>query len=292
MACATPQSDVTSTHLPAPTLDELRNATYTGIDERLKTVALHDGRWSGEPAAPGAASRPLVELAGDFRVVGDLDGDRQDEAVAVLTYSTGGSGVLSYLAVVTRKNGTPRSLATTLLGDRVQIRSVRIDGDRLIASVVRAGDKDPACCGGELVEWQWTLGKDRLNAVVTTITGRLSLDTISGTVWTLHAWDLREPAQSPPTVTLAYESGRFTGSSGCNRYFGGAKGTDTPGEISVGVLAGTRTACPERESAAEARFLEQLGGASKFGFVLGRLAISYARTDGSVGTMLFDASSP
>jgi heat shock protein HslJ len=63
-----------------------------------------------------------------------------------------------------------------------------------------------------------------------------------------------------------------------------------PGEVKVGPLAGTRMACPEPQSSVEARFLEQLGGARTFGFMLGRLAISYTRGDGSRGTMLFDAS--
>ena len=65
-----------------------------------------------------------------------------------------------------------------------------------------------------------------------------------------------------------------------------------PGEVKVGPLAGTRMACPEPQSSVEARFLEQLGGARTFGFMLGRLAISYTRGDGSSGTMLFDAGTP
>jgi heat shock protein HslJ len=64
------------------------------------------------------------------------------------------------------------------------------------------------------------------------------------------------------------------------------------GEVKVGPLAGTRMACPEPQFSVEARFLEQLGGARTFGFILGRLAISYTRDDGSRGTMLFDAGTP
>jgi hypothetical protein len=48
-------------------------------------------------------------------------------------------------------------------------------------------------------------------------------------------------------------------------------------------------ACPEPESSVEARFLGQLGAARSFGFWLGQLAISYAKSDGSRGTMLFEA---
>ena len=117
----------------------------------------------------------IVEVADGFRVVGDLDGDPQDEAVVVLTYRSGGTATLSFLAVVTRKDGTLRNVATTVLGDRVQVRSARIDGARLLLSAVRAGANDAACCPGELVNWQWTLGDGRLNALGTVRTSRLSV---------------------------------------------------------------------------------------------------------------------
>jgi len=280
----------TSTHESslAPSMDELKSATYTGIDAKIGTVRLHDGRWVGEPAVAGGASRSTVVLAGDLRVAGDLDGEGQPAAVAVLNYSTGGSGLLSYLVVVRREAGALRNVATTLLGDRVQIRSLRIDNRKILVSAVRAGTGDAACCGSELVEWQWTLVQDKLAAIVSTTTGRLSLDTLTGTEWVLQAWNIGEPAESTPPVTLSYDVNRLAGASGCNRYSVGVKGTATPGEISVAVIAGTRMACPEHESALEARFLAQLGGAQRFGFLLGHLAITYVRADGVPGTMLFD----
>ena len=118
--------------------------------------------------------------------------------------------------------------------------------------------------GQESVDWQWTLGEGRLNALGAMRTGRLSLTTLAGTVWILRAWDLTAPAESAPVVTLAYDAGRFAGASGCNRYFAVVADGTMPGEVKVGPLAGTRMACPER------------------------LAISYTRVDGSRGTM-FDA---
>lgn len=272
-----------------PTLDELKTATYSGLAEGPGTVTLQNGRWTGEPSASGAASRPVVEIAGDFRVLGDLDGDRLDEAVAVLTYSSGGSGSLSYLAVMARRDGAVRNIATVALGDRVQLRSARIEGGKLLVSGVRAGINDAACCPGELFEWQWTLGAGKLNTVSP---GRLSLAALSGTDWVLRAWDITEPAAVEPVVTLAYDSGRFAGTSGCNRYTGGVKEGTAPGELSVGLLAGTRMACPDAQASVESRFLEQLSGARTFGFRLGRLMISYARANGSRGTMLFDLKSP
>ena len=117
----------------------------------------------------------------------------------------------------------------------------------------------------------------------------LSIAALAGSVWTLRAWDISEPAEPEPVVTLTYDGARFSGSSGCNRYLAGVEGGPTPGAVKVGPLAGTRMACPEPQSTVEARFLKQLGAASTFGFMAGRLSISYARSDGSTGTMLFDA---
>ena len=282
---------VAATRALPPTVEELKNATYAGLGEHVGPGTLANGRWTGAPPA-GCRFWPSVELAGDFRVVGDLDGDGLEEAVVVLTYSSGGTGVLSFLAVVTREDGTLRNVATTALGDRVQVRSARVDGGRLLVSAVRAGENDAACCPGDLVEWQWTLGEGGLKTPGAVRTGRLSLATLAGTVWILRAWDITAPAESEPVVTLSYDAGRFTGTGGCNRYFAVVVGGAMAGEVKVGPVAGTRMACPEPQSSVEARFLEQLGGARTFGFMLGRLAISYTRVDGSRGTMLFDAGAP
>jgi heat shock protein HslJ len=285
-------AEVAALQASPPSVEELKNTTYAGLDERLGPVKLTNGRWTGAPPALGAASQPTVELAGDFRVAGDLDHDGIAEAVVILTYRPGGTATFSFLAVVTGKDGILRNLATTALGDRVQVRSVRIDGPTLIVNAVRAAATDAACCPGELAEWQWTLGDGRLNALISPRTSRLSLTTLAESAWVLRAWDISETAASEPVVTLAYDAGRFMGTGGCNLYAAGVEAGPMPGEMKVGPMAGTRMACPEPQSSIETRFLQQLGAARMFGFMVGRLAISYVKSDGSLGTMLFDASPP
>ena len=81
-ACASPAlappaaktAEVALSRAFAPTVEELRNATYAGLGERLGPVTLANGRWTGASPALGVASRPSVELAGDFRVVGTSTG--------------------------------------------------------------------------------------------------------------------------------------------------------------------------------------------------------------------------
>jgi heat shock protein HslJ len=279
--------------LGAPTLVELRNATYTGLQDLAGPVTLKGGRWEGEPFEPGAASRPSVVLAPGFRLTGDLDGDGAEEAVVILAQSSGGSGTFDSLAVVKRTPEGLRNVATAALGDRVGIRSARVEGGTLLVSVVRAGEKDAMCCPGELADLGWTLAGAKLSPVATAgVTGRLSLDTLAGTQWVLRAWDLDEPAPAEPEVTLASMDGRLAGTSGCNRYTAAAKAGATPGDLSVGPAAGTRMACPGPQSAVETRFLKQLGGARKFGFLLGRLAVSYEKDGDAYGTMLFERHTP
>lgn len=271
----------------APTLAELRNATYSGLPDLPGPVTLRDGRWEGEPYEKGGASRPSVTLAGGLRAVGEIDG--RVLAAVILAQSSGGSGSFSHLALVERKNGGLENVATAPLGDRVQIRSATIAGNQVQVGVVRAAPDDPACCPGEVADLSWKLEGGKLVPLAATEKPkRLSLDTIAGTEWVLRAWNLNEPAPAEPSVTLSYADGRFAGRSGCNRYTGPVKSGDMPGDIEVGPLAGTRMACPEPGMSIEARFLRQLGAAKKFGFFLGQLALSY-EVEGSFGAMLLDA---
>ena len=61
-ACASPAlspaavktAEVASTGALPPTVEELKNATYAGLGERLGPVTLADGRWTGAP--PGLRS--------------------------------------------------------------------------------------------------------------------------------------------------------------------------------------------------------------------------------------------
>lgn len=271
-----------------PTLEELKNATYHGLEAPDGAFELADGTWEGEPFVEQGSSRPRVSFADDFRVLGDLDGDGADEAVVVLAQSAGGSGTFNYLAVVARgEDGGLENVATVALGDRVQIRQARIEGGQVVVDAVRAGPDDAACCPGEMVRWGWRLTEGSLEQVTAETTGRLSLDALAGSEWVLRRFDSAEPAPAEPEVTLRYLDGRLAGSSGCNRYSAPASPGEIPGDLSVGVTIGTRMACPEPVASVEDRFLAQLGGVVKYGFMLGELALTY-KTDDRIGTMLLE----
>ena len=286
-------SEPTKAAMQAPTLKEIKNASYSGIEGLKGSVKLVDGKWKGRPYKKGSASRPVISLIGDFRITGDLDGDGTDDAVVLLNYAPGGTGQLLHLALMARKKGKIQNLATALIGDRVQIRDVRIEQKRIFVDVIQAGPRDAMCCPGEVMTREWTLEPGgKLNRyTVTAKPARLTLETIGNTEWILRSWDSKQPAPTRPAVTLIFKDGRFTGSSGCNNYFAPAKDGKIPGDVEVGATGTTRKSCPANEMSVERRFLEQLVRVRKFGFLVTQLALSWEK-DGVWKTMLFDKRQP
>jgi heat shock protein HslJ len=274
-------------NLSAPTLQELKNATYRGVEEAGVSLTLADGKWEGQPFASGSASRPSVTFVRDFRLNGDVDGDGAEEAVVLLGASAGGTGEMSYLAVVGRRGGKAANIATASIGDRVQLRNGRIDGRRIVLDVVQAGERDAACCPGDLVTRNWELDAGALKEGAPVKTGRLSIDTLSGSGWVLRSWAWDEAAPATPEVTLTFDGNRLAGTAGCNNYFAQLKAGGAPGDLTVGPAGATRKLCPDATMAVEARFLRQLAGVTQMRFVAGQLVLPYARPDKTVGVMLF-----
>jgi heat shock protein HslJ len=273
----------------APTLKEVKNASYSGIEGLKGSVHLVNGRWKGRPLKRGSAARPVVNLVRDLRIAGDLDGDGASEAVVFLNYAPGGTGQFLHLAVVARKKNKIENIATALIGDRVQIRDVRIEKQRVLIDVVRSGPKDAMCCPGEVTTLGWTLAPGGKLNPFTAIAKpeRLSLATIGNTEWVLRSWELNEPAPAKPVVDLSFKDGRFLGNSGCNNYFATPSEGMMPGDVEVSLAGTTGISCPDKEMSVERRFLDQLAGVKKFGFLATQLALSWER-QGVWKTMLFE----
>jgi len=273
---------------PAPTLQELKNASYKGVEAARSAFTLADGKWEGKPYEPGGNSRPSVVFVGDFRLSGDLDGNGAEEAVVLLAANAGGTGEMSYLAIVGRLAGRITNIATAPIGDRVQVRDARIDGRRIVLDVVQAGEGDAACCPGDLVTRTWDLSGAALKEGVPVKTGRLSIEALAGTEWVLRYWAWDEAAPDTPEVTLRLDGTRLVGSAGCSRYFAPAKAGSSPGDLTVGAGGTTRMMCPDPAMAVESRFLRQLAGVTQMRFIGAQLALTYTMPDKTSGVMLFD----
>jgi len=273
----------------APTLKELKNASYSGFEGLKSPVKLVDGIWKGRPYNKSSAVRPMINLVGDLRVIGDLDGNGTKDAVVLLDYAPGGTGQLLHLAVMARRKSKVENVATALLGDRAQIRDLRIQQNRILVDVVRAGPKDAMCCPGEVTTLGWKLDASGklIPFTVSAKPERLTLETIGNMEWILRSWDFREPAPEQPVVSLVFKDGRFTGGSGCNNYFAPVKPGATPGDVEVGLVGTTRKSCPNNEAPVETRFLDQLARVKKFGFLATQLALSWEK-ESVWKTMLFE----
>ena len=125
------------------------NVTYHGIENG--TVTLQDGQWEGEPYAEGGVSRPRAGLVPDFLVLGDIDGDKQQEAIVGLWWSSGGSGTFQYIALLERTTDGVENTFTAPVGDRIRIEGGAIENGALLLDVVQHGPDEPACCPTQAV---------------------------------------------------------------------------------------------------------------------------------------------
>ena len=144
-----------SSELTAPTIEQLRNATYNDI--LLQPVTLHDGVFEGEPHMPDASSRDVVRMLDENFSTGDLTGDGVDESVVTVIRNSGGSGLFFHLAFFRNNGGAPEQVASIELGDRVRIKALDIRNGRLIADLVEHGNDDPMCCPSTIAHREWKL---------------------------------------------------------------------------------------------------------------------------------------
>jgi heat shock protein HslJ len=269
----------------APTWNEAAQARYAGIEE--SPIVLSDGAWDGEPFDPDGFARPHVVLLDDFWLAGDLDSDLAPEAVVLLAASSGAAGTDLYVAALARRGGSVVEASTALVGNRVQVRSARIEDARIVLEVVQAGPNDAMCCPGEKATRAFAFEGEALVEVESRVTGRLVPGDLSGVEWVLVKIG-DDPAPAAPEVTLRFDGARVSGNAGCNSLFGEVRAGSRPGELALGPLGATKMACAEPAMSLESRFLDALGRATRFGFVAGQLVLVSA-ADGRIEELWFRA---
>jgi hypothetical protein len=88
---------------------------------------------------------------------GDLDGDGVADAAVLLVENSGGSGAFIYLAAVLNQDGEPNNQTTALLGDRVQVESLKIETGQIQIEMLTHGPDDPLCCPTQETTASYTL---------------------------------------------------------------------------------------------------------------------------------------
>jgi len=263
-------------HPQPQTGDALRNLTYRGIYDH--PVTLNNGVFDGAPFVSGGASRPRVELAPEPRVSDDLDGDGVEDMAVLLTETGGGTGVNTHLAVVARRGGGAENIATRLIGDRVQVRSLAFRDEALVLELVATGPDEPACCPTQKLRKTYRLRNDSLIETASEALGQVGVRDLEGTTWILTHLGRQEPVPEGMRITAIFKDGRASGSAGCNGYFGGISG-EGPRNLQVGPLGTTKMACPETVMEVEGRYLGALQRVTEFSFLLGRLALMYGEKE-------------
>ena len=162
----TPGKSGKSTLIPAFSADQLKDMQYQldiiadSLPESNGLVQLNGGVF--EQLYPGSAAGVRVDLLNS--VLGDLNGDGSEDAAVVLAVNTGGSGTFIYLVAVDNYGGQPRQVASTPLGDRVQVKSIDIQDGIIRLGMVVHSDTDPLCCPSLEKQENYQLVGDRLVA--------------------------------------------------------------------------------------------------------------------------------
>jgi hypothetical protein len=141
---ATPEtSPATSTQPASLSVESFKNMDFRSGFTASGRAPLVNGEYR-EAGASGSASETVVRLA-DPIVFGELP-DARLAAAMPLTTNTGGSGTFYELALVVDLNGAPLNIASTFLGDRIKINSIKFENGQVVLDLIKQGPDDPMCC--------------------------------------------------------------------------------------------------------------------------------------------------
>jgi len=131
-------------YIPGISPEQVRNSEYQlGFLDQVRVVQLTDGRY--QEGTPGNENYLSVS-ATDFIARGDLNGDVENEAVAIVAENYGGSGTFVFLAVYRYVSDEAAFLTSIFLDDRPMVNALTVeDGEIFVDAVVHNRD-DPMCC--------------------------------------------------------------------------------------------------------------------------------------------------
>jgi len=216
---------------------------------------------------------------------GDVDGVPGNEAVAILSTNSGGSGELVYVGVFGIRDGQLTNLGTAEVGDRARVRDVWVEKGNIVMDLVEIGPKDAACCGTQLARKTYAMDGGALRQTKSEVTGTITVGTFAAIEWQLVQMDGQPLAAGAKPPVIHFETNGVRGFAGCNRFTAPLEET-APGEIDIGPAAATRMACPPEQMELEQKFLAQLDKVSRYSFLAGQLALSWQDKDGT-GLLLF-----
>ena len=248
---------------PGLSPSDLANATYPTQYVPAGSATLENGSFS-EPAAPGSATEITIKIT-RYVAYGELNS--QPAAAVVLVSDPGGSGTFYDLYVMVSQNGQPTAVASTALGDRVEINSIAIENNQIMVDMVQAGPDDPLCCPSQHVINSYELQGDQLVEVSSQTVEDTSSSQLVGTVWQWQQTQMNNDDQfvpdNPANYTVQFmPDGTLSAQADCNQV--GGSYTLDGSQITITLGPSTLAACPEGSLGDQ--FVQNLGQANSYLF--------------------------
>lgn len=143
-AIPTPVRPTPLPDIPGISPAQVRNSEYQlGFLDQIRMVSLKDGQY--EEGVPGDTDFVFVSMT-DFIARGDLNGDGENDAVAIVAENYGGSGSFVFLAVYQYLNDQAVFLTSIFLDDRPRINALAVEEGEIFVEAVIHNLDDPMCC--------------------------------------------------------------------------------------------------------------------------------------------------
>ena len=146
---------------------DFKNFTYEPlcIGNESRKVTVKDGSFTEEKQMEGYVDRFYFEIFGVS--FGDLDGDKQDEAVILGVCNTGGTGNFSEGFVYKVKDGKPVLVERFAGGDRAYggLKSAKVENGFAIVERYDPGEHGASCCAELILTSKYKLTNGKLAEV-------------------------------------------------------------------------------------------------------------------------------
>lgn len=144
LAIPTPVVPTPLPDMPGIGPSHVHNSEYQlGFADQIRMVQLEDGQY--EEGSPSDTDYVSVSVT-DFIVRGDLNGDGENEAVAIVAENYGGSGTFVFLVVYQFINDEAVFLTSIFLDDRPLINHLAVEDDEIFVDAVIHDQDEPMCC--------------------------------------------------------------------------------------------------------------------------------------------------
>ncbi|MBI4094739.1 MAG: hypothetical protein HY435_00915 [Candidatus Liptonbacteria bacterium] len=95
----------------------------------------------------------FVRLEENTLLMDDLDGDGRKDAAFITSENEGGSSGIFYdLKIALNRHGSPRKIGLALLGDRIKIEGIKVEGGEIVVNYLDHGEEDSMATASVPVE--------------------------------------------------------------------------------------------------------------------------------------------